>query len=103
MEGIRGNRYIVVEISMKVKLFDLLKELIFVGIVIVLDNIYYDFNKLVIWFGEVRDLKVLVKLMKCYFSMEIELGVYIDSRGENDYNLKFFLKWVELVKEFLFW
>lgn len=100
-EGIRGNRSITAEISMKVKSLDLLKEPISVGTVIILDNIYYDFNKSAIRSGEARDLEALAKLMKRYPSMEIELGAHTDSRGENDYNLKLSLKRAESAKRFL--
>ncbi len=100
-EGIRGNRYIAAEINMKVKSLDLLREPISVGTVIVLDNIYYDFNKSAIRSGEARDLEALAKLMKRYPSMEIELGAHTDSRGENDYNLKLSLKRAESAREFL--
>lgn len=100
-EGIRGNRYIAAEISMKVKSLDLLKEPISVGTVIILENIYYDFNKSAIRSGEARDLEALAKLMKRYPSMEVELGAHTDSRGENDYNLKLSLKRAESAKRFL--
>ena len=73
-EHIRSNRYLEAEIKMKVKSLDLLKEPISVGTVIVLDNIYYDFNKSAIRSGEARDLEALAKLMKRYPSMEIEFG-----------------------------
>lgn len=100
-ENIRGNRYLAAEVKMRVKSLDLLKEPISVGTVIVLDNIYYDFNKSAIRSGEARDLEALAKLMNRYPSMEIELGAHTDSRGENDYNLKLSLKRAESAKSFL--
>lgn len=100
-ESIRGNRFLATEIKMKVNSLDLLKEPISVGTIIILDNIYYDFNKSAIRSGEARDLEALAKLMKRYPSMEIELGAHTDSRGTNDYNLALSLKRAESAKSFL--
>lgn len=71
------------------------------GTIIVLDNIYYDFNKTVIRSGQARDLEALARLMSLYPSMEIELGAHTDSRGAADYNLTLSQERAESAKAFL--
>ena len=71
------------------------------GVVIVLDNIYYDFNQAVIRKGQARDLEALASLMKQYPEMEIELGAHTDSRGSADYNLELSKQRAEAAKFFL--
>ena len=61
---------------------DKLKE----GATIVLENIYYDFNKSVIRAGAAEELDALVTLMQQYSSMEVELTAHTDARGEAKYN-----------------
>jgi outer membrane protein OmpA-like peptidoglycan-associated protein len=56
------------------------------GATIVLENIYYDFNKSAIRAGAAAELDALVLLMQQYPSMEIELIAYTDARGEALYN-----------------
>ena len=58
------------------------------GSVIVLENIYYDFNKAFIRAGAAQELDALYKLMEQYPSMKIELIAHTDSRGEKAYNLE---------------
>ncbi len=58
------------------------------GSVIVLENIYYDFNKAFIRAGAAQELDALYKLMVQYPSMKIELISHTDSRGEKAYNLE---------------
>ena len=71
------------------------------GVVIVLDNIYYDFNQAVIRRGQAKDLEALAALMKQYPEMEIELGAHTDSRGSADYNLELSRQRAEAAKLFL--
>ena len=71
------------------------------GVVIVLDNIYYDFNQAVIRKGQARDLEALAALMKQYPEMEVELGAHTDSRGSADYNLELSKQRAEAAKFFL--
>lgn len=71
------------------------------GTVIVLRNIYYDFNKSAIRQGDSSELMALAKLMKLYPSMEIELAAHTDSRGEADYNLDLSMRRAESAKAFL--
>lgn len=58
------------------------------GDVIVLENIYYDFNKSAIQKGAAEELDAVVSLMKKYPSMRIELISHTDSRGTKSYNLE---------------
>jgi outer membrane protein OmpA-like peptidoglycan-associated protein len=55
--------------------------------VIRLDKIYYDFDKCDIKPRSAEELNRLVKLMKDYPDMIIELSSHTDSRGSNAYNL----------------
>jgi len=71
------------------------------GTVIVLENIYYDFNKSAIRTGAARELDELVVMMQTYPSMNIELASHTDSRGEGDYNLKLSQARAESAKQFL--
>ena len=71
------------------------------GTVIVLDNIYYDFNKSVIRSGQARDLEALARLMNLYPSLEIELGAHTDCRGSAEYNLSLSKERAEAAKTFL--
>lgn len=58
------------------------------GTVIVLDKIYYDFDKAFIRQGAANELDGLASLMIQYQSMEIELVAHTDSRGNSEYNQK---------------
>lgn len=55
---------------------------------IVLDNIYYDYNKADIRTDAAKELDKLVQILKDNPEITIELGSHTDSRGNNDYNLK---------------
>ncbi|MBC7388685.1 MAG: OmpA family protein [Opitutaceae bacterium] len=55
---------------------------------IVLDNIYYDYNKADIRTDAAKELDKLVGILKDNPEISIELGSHTDSRGNNDYNLK---------------
>ncbi len=78
-----------------------IREPIREGTKIVLENIYYDFNKSDIRSGSASDLEALANLMITYPSMLIELGAHTDSRGDADYNLNLSLRRAESAKEFL--
>lgn len=56
------------------------------GTVIVLEKIYYDFNRAIIRQGAAQELDALSNLMQQYPSMEVELVSHTDARGNNDYN-----------------
>ncbi len=76
---------------------DLLSE----GSVIVLNNIYYDFDKSFIRKGAAHELDNLYTVLKSYPSIRIELGSHTDSRGSDAYNLKLSQKRAESAKEYL--
>jgi outer membrane protein OmpA-like peptidoglycan-associated protein len=80
---------------------NILREPIKAGSIIVLENIYYDFNKSAIRSGEARELDALVKLMQQFPSMEIELTAHTDSRGSEEYNLDLSKKRAESAKDYL--
>lgn len=71
------------------------------GSVIVLENIYYDFNKSFIRSGAARELDELLALMRQYPSMKIELGSHTDSRGSTKYNQRLSNKRANSAKEYL--
>jgi len=98
---IRGNRSLTAQLKLLPESEQVMKEPIREGTVIVLENIYYDFNKSAIRSGEARDLEALVKLMRTYPSMEIELGAHTDVRGTEAYNLRLSLKRAESAKQFM--
>ncbi len=58
------------------------------GSVIVLENIYYDFNKAIIRADATKELDALANLMQRYPSMEVELVAHTDSRGKDSFNEK---------------
>ena len=57
-----------------------------VGAVIRLDKLYYDYDKYYIRPDAAIELDKVVKYMKQYPSLEIELGSHTDSRGSDEYN-----------------
>ncbi len=54
---------------------------------IVLNNIYYDFDKWFIRKDAVGDLDNLLRFMKDNPGIKIEMSSHTDSRGSNSYNL----------------
>ena len=62
------------------------------GSVIVLNKIYYDFDKSYIRRGAAHDLDALVTLMKKYSTMVVEMVAHTDSRGTDEYNLELSLE-----------
>ncbi|MFZ4544563.1 MAG: OmpA family protein [Saprospiraceae bacterium] len=56
------------------------------GAVIILEKIYYDFDKAIIRVGAASELDALSDLMNKYKSMEVELVSHTDSRGNAAYN-----------------
>lgn len=71
------------------------------GVTIVLDNIYYDFNKSAIQRGAALELEQLSRLMKEYPSMKIQLSAHTDARGTNAYNLELSERRAFSAKDFL--
>jgi outer membrane protein OmpA-like peptidoglycan-associated protein len=58
------------------------------GTVIVLEKIYYDFNKSIIRQGAAQELEALANMMNQYKTMEVELVSHTDARGNTEYNQK---------------
>ncbi len=71
------------------------------GSTIVLDNIYYDFNKSYIRKGAAIELDQLRGLMTKYHSMTIELSAHTDSRGFRQYNQELSDRRAASAKEYL--
>jgi outer membrane protein OmpA-like peptidoglycan-associated protein len=71
------------------------------GSVIVLNNIYYDFDKSFIRKGAAHELDDLYNVLNAYPSIRVELSSHTDSRGTDDYNLKLSQKRAESAKEYL--
>jgi outer membrane protein OmpA-like peptidoglycan-associated protein len=80
---------------------EIVKEPIKEGSIIVLENIYYDFNQYIIRSGAARDLDALAQLMKQFPSMNIELIAHTDSRGTEVYNQDLSLKRAESARRYL--
>jgi outer membrane protein OmpA-like peptidoglycan-associated protein/tetratricopeptide (TPR) repeat protein len=57
------------------------------GTIVRLDNIYYDYNKFAIRPDAALELNKLVRILKDFPSMKIELSSHTDSRGSDSYNL----------------
>lgn len=99
---IRGSRSVEIELPMTPTSTEIISSgPIRQGSVIVLENIYYDFDKWDISAGAAAELEALAQLMKKYPSMEIELIAHTDSRGDNNHNLMLSLKRAEAAKAFL--
>lgn len=58
------------------------------GDVLILEHLYYDFNKSAIRTGDARELEALARMMLKYPAMTIELESHTDSRGTATYNLE---------------
>lgn len=98
---IRGNRSLDIEMRMTPTGKEQLSQPLQAGSVIVLENIYYDFNKYTIRSSENQELESLARVMIQNPGMEIELASYTDSRGDSQYNLELSLKRAEAAKVFL--
>ena len=95
------NRSVMAELRLRPNSVNSFNQPIEEGTVIILRNIYYDFNKSAIRKGDASELMALAKLMKDYPSMEIELAAHTDSRGKSNYNLELSLRRAEAAKWFL--
>ena len=71
------------------------------GTVIVLDNIYYDFNKSEIRKSDAGELVGLAKILKQYPDLKIELTSHTDTRGTADYNMELSRRRSESSKTYL--
>lgn len=98
---LRGSRSLNVNLEMRAIDQAIIHAPIAAGTVIVLQNIYYDFNKSTVRTGSASDLEALVKLMNRYPSMIVEMGAHTDSRGDHNSNLELSLRRAEAAKDFL--
>ena len=71
------------------------------GLVIVVEDVYYDFDKANIRPDAAIELEKVVRLMNRYPSMEIELGSHTDARGEDGYNLELSQRRAESAVEYI--
>jgi len=71
------------------------------GSVIVLENLFYDFNKSYIQAGSARELDELAAILKQYPKMTIELSAHTDSQGNSVYNQKLSEKRAQSAKQHL--
>ncbi len=69
--------------------------------VIVLDNIYYDYNSSEIRDDAAEELDKLVTLLKDNMDMRIELSSHTDARGDDKYNQKLSQKRAESAVEYM--
>ena len=71
------------------------------GAVIVLENIYYDFGKSAIRAADAPELDALVRLLRQYPAMRVELSAHTDARGTADYNLQLSQRRAESARDYL--
>lgn len=71
------------------------------GTVIVLNNIYYDFNKSAIRKGDAGELNALADILKKYPKLTIELTSHTDTRGSAEYNMELSEKRSASTKDYL--
>ncbi len=71
------------------------------GTVIVIDNIYYDFNKSEIRKGDASELNALAAILKQYPDLTIELTSHTDTRGTAEYNMELSRRRSESSKSYL--
>lgn len=71
------------------------------GTIIVLDNIYYDFNKSAIRKSDAGELNALANILKQYPDLTIELTSHTDTRGSDEYNMELSEKRSESSKKYL--
>ena len=100
--GIRGTRSMSVELSLqeepRSEAFDVPIQQ---GTVLILENIYYDFDAFSIQEGAAKELDELATVMQQYPSMQIELIAHTDSRGTTIYNLELSQKRAQSAKQYL--
>lgn len=71
------------------------------GVTIVLENIYYDFDKSDIRKGATRELDELMEIMAAHPSMEIEMVAHTDARGSAKYNQELSQRRAESARQYL--
>jgi outer membrane protein OmpA-like peptidoglycan-associated protein len=71
------------------------------GDLLLLENLYYDYNKSDIKLESGLELDKLVQIMNASPEMEIELSAHTDCRGQDNYNLNLSLERAENAKKYL--
>ena len=71
------------------------------GDLLLLENIFYDYNKTDIKPEYAIELNKLVEMMQSFPDMEIELSAHTDCRGKDSYNLNLSLERAEEAKKYL--
>lgn len=71
------------------------------GTIIVLENIYYDFNKSAIRTSDAGELNALANVLKEYPDLTIELTSHTDTRGSAEYNMELSQRRSESSKNYL--
>lgn len=100
-ENVRGSRSFSISMRLSANSEEAIRKPLAEGTIIVMENIYYDFNKAAIRTTDARDLEALTRLMVKYPTMEVELGAHTDSRGTSEYNMQLSQRRAEAAKEFL--
>lgn len=100
-ENIRGSRSLSTELRITSIDPTTIPKPIPAGSIIVMENIYYDFDEYSIRSGAARELDELARVMNLYPSMEVELIAHTDSRGARDYNFQLSYKRAESAKQYL--
>jgi outer membrane protein OmpA-like peptidoglycan-associated protein len=100
-ENVRGSRSFSSSVRLTPTGETAVRKPLAEGTVIVLENIYYDFNKASLRSGNARDLDALARLMLKYPTMEVELTAHTDARGAADYNLQLSQRRAEAAKEYI--
>lgn len=71
------------------------------GSVVVLENLYYDYDKSTLRPGSSSELDIVYDMMRKYPEMQIELGAHTDCRGNDAYNLRLSEARAESAKNYL--
>ncbi|MEM9921567.1 MAG: OmpA family protein [Bacteroidota bacterium] len=100
-KGREGSKAQKVEIKMELVQSAEEATVLSEGSVIVLDNLYYEFNQSFIQAGSTRELENLAEMMRRYSTLEIELSSHTDARGQKQYNLDLSMQRAQTAKQFL--
>jgi len=98
---VRGSRSVSTEIRIKAIDPEAAPEPISAGSIIVMENIYYDFDEYTVRPSAARELDELARVMEFYPSMDVELISHTDSRGSRDYNFRLSYQRAESAKQYL--
>lgn len=88
------------EVQLKVEMAELASPFV-EGAVIELANVYYNFNDATLRPDALKDINALLKVMKDYPEIEIELSSHTDSRASDAYNIALSQRRAESVVNFL--